>query len=187
MKCKIFTVGALVTVAAAALYSQSITATKAYVDRRYADATNAVPSIVTNETTVGWRWELHPAFVSATDPVFEAWYNPDGLCVAATWSAVFTMRDGYQIPGSVPCEEHHAKLDVVSFDQGTAYRIKGNALGLAMLKDLEPLPTYEAVTNAARNVVNTVWDAKLGVAWQARMHDGHLYYIAVTNKPPEGK
>jgi hypothetical protein len=62
-----------------------------------------------------------------------------------------------------------------------------NALGLAMAKDLEKLPTHETVTNVARSVVNSVWDASLGVAWQARMHNGHLYYIAVTNKPPEGK
>jgi hypothetical protein len=49
------------------------------------------------------------------------------------------------------------------------------------------LPTHETVTNVARSVVNSVWDASLGVAWEARMHNGHLYYIAVTNKPPEVK
>jgi hypothetical protein len=62
-----------------------------------------------------------------------------------------------------------------------------NALGLAMAKDLEKQPTHETVTNVARSVVNSVWDASLGVAWEARMHNGHLYYIAVTNKPPEVK
>jgi hypothetical protein len=66
-------------------------------------------------------------------------------------------------------------------------RIIRNALGLAMAKDLEKLPTHETVTNVARSVVNSVWDASLGVAWEARMHNGHLYYIAVTNKPPEVK
>jgi hypothetical protein len=45
----------------------------------------------------------------------------------------------------------------------------------------------QMVTNVARSVVNTVWDAKLGVAWEARMHNGQLYYVAVTNKPPEVK
>lgn len=43
------------------------------------------------------------------------------------------------------------------------------------------------VTNVVRDTVGTVWDGALGVAWQARMHNGHLYYIAVTNRPPEGK
>ena len=62
-----------------------------------------------------------------------------------------------------------------------------NALGLAMAEDLEMLPTHETVTNVARSVVNSVWDASLGVAWEARMHNGHLYYIAVTNRPPEVK
>lgn len=42
--------------------------------------------------------------------------------------------------------------------------------------------TAPAATNIARSVVNTVWDAKLGVAWEARMHDGALYYVAVTNR-----
>ena len=41
------------------------------------------------------------------------------------------------------------------------------------------------VTNVVRDTVGTVWDGALGVAWQARMHNGHLYYIAVTNQPPE--
>ena len=38
------------------------------------------------------------------------------------------------------------------------------------------------VTNVVRDTVGTVWDDALGVAWQARMHNGHLYYIAVTNR-----
>jgi hypothetical protein len=182
-----FAIVFLFAIASAATFGQSITATKAYVDRKYSEATNAVPSIVTNETTVGWRWELHPDFVSATDPVFEAWYRPDGLFGGASWEAVFVMHDGYRMPGIVSCEERHAKLDVIHFDQGTAYRIKGNALGLAMAKDVEKLPTHKTVTNVARSVVNSVWDDALGVAWEARMFDGHLYYIAVTNQPPEVK
>lgn len=43
------------------------------------------------------------------------------------------------------------------------------------------------VTNIVRDTQGTVWDDALGVAWQARMHNGHLYYIAVTNQPPEVK
>ena len=45
----------------------------------------------------------------------------------------------------------------------------------------------EISTNAARAVFNTVWDSELGVAWEARMHNGALYYVAVTNQPPEVK
>lgn len=56
---------------------------------------------------------------------------------------------------------------------------KKNALGLAMAKDVVSAP---AITNIVRDNIGTVWDSSLGVAWQARMHNGHLYYIAVTNK-----
>ena len=45
----------------------------------------------------------------------------------------------------------------------------------------------EISTNAARAVVNTVWDPALGVAWEARMHNGALYYVAVTNRQEVAK
>ena len=48
-----------------------------------------------------------------------------------------------------------------------------------------PIPA--AVTNIVRDNIGTIWDDAHGVAWQARMHNGHLYYIAVTNQPPEAK
>ena len=45
----------------------------------------------------------------------------------------------------------------------------------------------ETLTNtikkAASDAVNTVWDPALGVAWEARMYNGALYYVAVTNAP----
>lgn len=56
------------------------------------------------------------------------------------------------------------------------HRIKKDALGLI---------NASTATNIARSVVNTVWDGALGVAWEARMHNGALYYVAVTNRPPE--
>ena len=146
--------------------------------------TNDVCAIVTNEVT-GWRWELHPDFVSATDPVFEVWYLPDGSFGGASWNAVFTMRDGYQMPGNVPAGESDGGRDVVPFEQGTAYRIKGNALGLAMAKDLEKLPTHETVTNIVRKVVNTagryVWDKDLEVCYRLNAAGGFLDLVAVTN------
>jgi hypothetical protein len=49
----------------------------------------------------------------------------------------------------------------------------------------DQLATTSTVAKVARSVANTVWDAKLGVAWEARMHDGCLYYVAITNEPPE--
>ena len=167
---------------ACSAFGQSITATKAYVDRKYTEATNAVATIVTNETTVGWRWELHPDFVSATDPVFEAWYLPDGSFGGASWNAVFTMRDGYQMPGNVPAGESDGGRDVVPFEQGTAYRIKGNALGLAKLEDVEKRPTHETVTNVARAVSNSFWDEKNAVLWRMEFRDGEPMFVPVTNE-----
>ena len=50
-------------------FGQSITATKAYVDRKYAEATNAVPSIVTNVVPSGWT-------ITADNPdiSLDGWY-----------------------------------------------------------------------------------------------------------------
>ena len=42
--------------AACAAFGQSITATKAYVEKKFAEATNAIPSIVTNCVDGGWVW-----------------------------------------------------------------------------------------------------------------------------------
>ena len=138
--------------------------------------TDTVAAIVTNETTVGWRWELHPDFVSATDPVFEAWYRPDGSFGGASWSAVFVMHDGYRMPGSVLCEERHANLDVVHFEQGTAYRIKGNALGLATLKDLE------GVSGAVPpSITNDIEDLKRETELVYRLFSGSNIVMEVTN------
>lgn len=44
------------------------------------------------------------------------------------------------------------------------------------------VPSASVITNIARSVVGAVWDDSLGVAWEARMHGGALYYIAVTNQ-----
>lgn len=135
--------------------------------------TNDVCNIVTNETTVGWRWELHPDFVSATDPVFEAWYLPDGSFGGASWNAVFTMRDGYQMPGNVPAGESDGGRDVVPFEQGTAYRIKGNALGLATMKDLEG--------KADASVTNDIEKLKTESTLVYRLFSGSNIVMEVTN------
>lgn len=57
----------------------------------------------------------------------------------------------------------------------------------SILPTADTLATSSTVAQVARQVVNTVWDEKLGVAWEARMHNGQLYYVAVTNQPPEVK
>lgn len=181
-----FRVSCFAFLVACAAFGQSITATKAYVDRKYAEATNAVPAIVTNEVSIGWSDEWR---VKATDS--QTGGEMKNITVVRyddKWSPsaggmVFDVPKGDE--ESVYLEWIDANYYIVK-----AWRIpKGtrNALGLAMAKDVEKLPDHETVTNVARAVVNTVWDASLGVAWEARMHNGHLYYIAVTNRPPEVK
>ena len=45
----------------------------------------------------------------------------------------------------------------------------------------DSLATMSAITNVAREVVNSLYDEEMGVTWQAKMNGGNLYYIAVTN------
>jgi hypothetical protein len=45
----------------------------------------------------------------------------------------------------------------------------------------DSLATMSAITNAARDVVNSLYDEEMGVTWQTKMNGGNLYYIAVTN------
>ena len=144
-------------------------------------ATNDVCAIVTNTVEGGWSWEMMPPFVSATEPVFHKWHLPDGGFGGASWEAVAIMEDGYRMPIRVDVPESGEFATKLVFEFiGTATRIPGgNALGLAMAKDAV---SAEAVTNIVRDAIGTVWDGALGVAWEARMHNGHLYYIAVTNR-----
>lgn len=176
-------------------FGQSITATKAYVDRRYTEATNAVASIVTNEVAEK-RW------VTVRQPMLESVFvigEPYYIGDVRGWGYnewAWDMKETNWLGEVVIDAPDYTKgeSDDVYLDFSVTGAIAElrplatrNALGLAMAKDLEKLPDHETVTNVARSVVNSVWDASLGVAWEARMHNGHLYYIAVTNKPPEVK
>lgn len=47
-----------------------------------------------------------------------------------------------------------------------------------------PVKTFDFSGVEVKNAPwHTIWDDKTGVAWEARMVDGSLYYIAVTNAP----
>lgn len=200
MKCKIFTVAALVTLAAAALYGQarSITATKAYVDRQYLAATSAVPSIVTNEVAEFSAWTYNctvPEIQAALDANPPTMIFTEGQWYIRNLPSVegcIIAGEGEFHPGEEFSTEEVFSYSYVLRSLGKYIGITAtreliatrNALGLARLSDLtEAGVPASTVTNIARDVVNSVWDAKLGVAWEARMYDGHLYYIAVTNAP----
>lgn len=150
------------------------------VDAKVGAATNAVaemiPSIVTNEV------------VSATnDPTIVRGEKFDGS--PNVWNIIVfgaltaddadtarTADNASYVPWSGVLNRPTTLGGYGITDAATKVEVE------AIAKDLEKLPTHEAVTNIVRNNIGTVWDAQLGVAWQARMHNGHLYYIAVTNR-----
>ena len=162
-----------------------------------------VAAIVTNTVEGGWsEWvfrcdvpEIQAALNKTKPDVFRMLYYYGTPVIEYEFS---NIRAGvYQGSGGSFSCEHDGVNEVtiaafINLEEGswfgvTATRTRlpgGNALGLAMAKDAVSAST---VTNIVRDNIGTVWDASLGVAWQARMHNGHLYYIATTNQPPEGK
>ena len=172
-----------------------------------------VAAIVTNEVAGGWgEWEFHSdhaelnALLAANKSTVELVVDDAGN---ATWHITSPQFDDFMGGGEWCCQATEnmtymrapgiylvKKWDEIHGDyiysMAEVYGIRErkparNALGLATLKDIEQLPTASAVTNIVRDNIGTIWDASLGVAWQARMHNGHLYYIAATNQPPEVK
>ena len=159
--------------AACAAVGQSITATKAYVDRRYAEATNAVAFIVTNEVASGWTitadnpgisldgWYVELDYVMQLPAMIRhpRWYiRCDGLTHLKT--------NAYLEDDTVLESEAERLIDSNKngvFDEGEeiitfnvrAEKVSRNALGLAMAKDLERLPDHKTMTNIVRKVVNT--------------------------------
>ena len=185
------------------------------VEKKFAEATNAILSIVTNEVVVVSEWSAWSyTYLNFIEPNYDPYIDVQSLewvesgdvedCAFPCWRGVFTGKgwnggyftsvaySGYELGRGGRDSEEVILYTGAMCDEGfKARRVKieerANALGFAMAKDLEKLPDHETVTNVARSVVNSVWDASLGVAWEARMHNGHLYYIVVTNRPPEGR
>ena len=166
--------------------------------------TNDVCAIVTNEAASGWsEWEFR-----CDEPKIQEALNKNPPTVRYEYDGPYEgARRIYLV--DIPAVEGYRWVDlgsgfVNSFETCTEVSIfgymggddtlgvtltrkfipGGNVLGLAMAKDVV---SASVVTNIVRDNIGTVWDASLGVAWQARMHSGHLYYIAATNQPPEAK
>ena len=181
-------------------FGQSITATKAYVDRKYAEATNAVASIVTNEVAVGWTitadnpdisldgWYVELGYVMQMPAMIRhpRWYiKCDGL--------TYLKTNAFLEDATVLESEAERAIDSNKngfFDEGEevitfnvrAERKSRNALGLARAKDLEKLPDHETVTNVARAVSNSFWDKKNEVLWRMEFRDGEPMFVPVTNE-----
>ena len=164
-----------------------------------------VAAIVTNTVEGGWsEWEFRcdvpeiQAALDANPPIVHIERYPTGIWAYALWG--LPSVDGWFLDDTFgfghfdsPNEasfSSDSRLYTKSNNEGavviaTRERLPGsNALGLAMAKDTV---SASVVTNIVRDNIGTIWDSSLGVAWQARMHNGHLYYIAVTNQPPEVK
>lgn len=156
------------------------------VDARLSGATNAVaemiPSIVTNEVVEFTEWVPSPDTYNGYPVTLHMDVSEDGKDYLL-FLVGGNVAEAVPIDASASTSAYSSMISVIA----TRSCFTRNALGLARAKDLEKLPTHETVTNVARSVVGSVWDAQLGVAWQARMHNGHLYYIAVTNQPTGGK
>ena len=188
---------------ACSAFGQSITATKAYVDRRYTEATNAVPSIVTNVVPSGWT-------ITADNPdiSLDGWYvelgyvmqmpamirHPRWYIKCDGWT--YLKTNAFLEDATVLESEAERAIDSNKngvFDEGEeiitfnvrAEKVSRNALGLARMKDIEGVPTSETVTNIVRKVVNTagkyLWDAKDEVCWRVNMSGGFVDLVAVTN------
>lgn len=183
---------------------------EALVDARISGATNAVAetvaSIVTNEVAGGWTitadnpdisldgWYVELGYVMQMPAMIRhpRWYiKCDGLTDLKTNAFLeddtVLESEAERLIDSNKNGVFDEGEEIIAFNVRAERKESRNALGLAMAKDLEKLPTHEAVTNIVRDNIGSVWDAQLGVAWQARMHNGHLYYIAVTNQPTGGK
>ena len=180
------------------------------VDAKISGATNAVAetvaSIVTNEVAGGWTitadnpgisldgWYVELDYVMQLPAMIRhpRWYiRCDGLTHLTTNAFLeddtVLESEAERLIDSNKNGVFDEGEEIITFNVRAERKESRNALGLAMAKDLEKLPTHEAVTNIVRDNIGSVWDAQLGVAWQARMHNGHLYYIAVTNQPTGGK
>ena len=91
-------------------------------------------------------------------------------------SACITVAIGVPALVSIAATVHKSPLDEVHGTDGVVTNVT-----------FEGLATTSIVAQIARQVVNTVWDPELGVAWEARMHNGALYYVAVTNRQEVAK
>ena len=155
--------------------------------------TNDVCAIVTNEIRLVSSNAVHEAgwvYTWGEWEIVEAWRLPDGkpfegITIVPYLNGWMPSADGMtfdRVQGTEDSTDitwYEADAYVINAQRRRVWEYRRNALGLAMAKDVV---SAKAVTNIVRANAGTVWDSALGVAWEARMHDGHLYYIAVTNR-----
>lgn len=143
--------------------------------------TNDVCAIVTNTVAGGWEWEWSDGKVHK-DPVYLA------DAEEPKWMMDFEEAWAYGIGELADGNADSTRLVFGEYDNtgflliATRRWIKGgNALGLAMAKDLEKLPDHKTVTNVARAVSNSFWDERNEVLWRMEFRDGEPMFVPVTN------
>ena len=170
------------------------------VEKKFAEATNAIASIVTNEVAGYTEWSF-----SCEVPEIQAALNanPPGVSRMSNGDEIFHLYkvpvvEGYQHgnpeswdydswdnPTWMSCGSVYYNDDGFIAVVATRKSITRNALGLATLKDIESVVTRQELTNAVRTVVNAagryVWDRELEVCYRLNPQGGFLDLIAVTN------
>ena len=159
------------------------------VEKKFAEATNTIPSIVTNQVVGGWNEWVHDPRVARVSSFFCAEQTSD----YSYWVLEFyeenercVIIQGY---GDAPKKEDVSEIrwtdgpsEYTSAKSVRQRQPSRNALGLAMAKDLEKLPDHKTVTNVARAVSNSFWDEKNEVLWRLEFRDGEPMFVPVTNE-----
>ena len=166
---------------ASSLFAQSPTATKEYVDRKdelkrdKSDLTVYSDKLSDFFGVEKWKVNVNHSIYGKIEGVTYTRYIEGG---AVYWdnrdmSFSLTSRDGTNITFN----------SIVRIDT-TFSNLKGaeeNVTWEFVPVYADSLATMSAITNVARNVVNSLYDEETGVTWQAKMNGGNLYYVAVTN------
>jgi hypothetical protein len=132
----------------------------------------------------GWsEWRKNPGWKDPPDTqnaeLVHAWDNVWDFRYEDYWNGEWIASVG----NYVEIDEGQTRVDAFTgcwFER--EWIPGGNALGLAMAKDLEKLPTHETVTNVARAVSNSFWDEKNEVLWRMEFRDGEPMFVPVTNE-----
>lgn len=155
------------------LSAQNITATKAYVDKRDAVKRDKVDMAV---YAIDWDYSV------ISNKVPGVYFIDDKKTIDPGHPFIPLYR---QTSGA------WGEVGYGAIEEGV-YRILAHGSGYDLLDGLlvprnvtapngDTIATMGAITNVARDVVNSLWDEEMSVTWQAKMVDGNLYYIAVTN------
>jgi hypothetical protein len=170
--------------------AQNITATKAYVDKKTdAKRDKADLTVYTDDKNKFYgiaKWKVY--FKNDVYGVISDAYTKSPY-INDSGSVYFSAVDG-SCAVDMPDANTVIVRSIMNI-QTTMDKLEGE-LPMNGVYKLTPiyadsLATMSAITNVARDVVNSLYDEEMGVTWQAKMNGGNLYYVAVTNINLEAK